>query len=89
MREYKVPSCKQFLERVRDVFLFQCFTELRYSDVANLRRSDVKDNRIEITTVKTADSLIIELNSKSILDKYRNVTFEGDRVLPVISNQNI
>ena len=91
LREYKIPSSKQFLERVRDVFLFQCFTGLRYSDVANLRRSDVKDNRIEITTVKTADSLIIELNkySKSILDKYRDVTFENDRVLPVISNQKM
>lgn len=91
LREYKIPSSKQFLERVRDVFLFQCFTGLRYSDVANLRRSDVKDNRIEITTVKTADSLIIELNkySKSILDKYQDITFEGDRVLPVISNQKM
>ena len=91
LREYKIPETKKYLERVRDVFLFQCFTGLRYSDVFNLRRSDVKDNHIEITTVKTADSLIIELNnhSKAILDKYKEVHFEYDKVLPVITNQKM
>ena len=91
LREYPIPATKQYLERVRDVFLFQCFTGLRYSDVFNLRRSDVKENHIEVTTVKTADSLVIELNnySRAILDKYRHVAFEGDKVLPVVSNQKM
>jgi len=91
LREYKIPETKKYLDRVRDVFLFQCFTGLRYSDVFNLRRSDVKKNHIEITTVKTADSLIIELNnhSKAILDKYKDVHFEYDKVLPVITNQKM
>lgn len=91
LREYKLPVAKKYLDRVRDVFLFQCFTGLRYSDVFNLRRSDVKENHIEVTTVKTADSLIIELNnhSKAILDKYKDVHFEYDKVLPVITNQKI
>ena len=91
LREFKVPSNKQALERVRDVFLFQCFTGLRYSDVFNLRRSDIKDDHIEVTTVKTSDSLIIELNnhSKAILDKYKDVPFENDKVLPVITNQKM
>ena len=91
LREFKIPSNKQALERVRDVFLFQCFTGLRYSDVFNLRRSDIKDDHIEVTTVKTSDSLIIELNnhSKAILDKYKDVAFEGDKVLPVITNQKM
>lgn len=91
LREYKIPETKKYLDRVRDVFLFQCFTGLRYSDVFNLRRSDIKENHIEITTVKTADSLIIELNnhSKSILDKYKDVHFEYDKVLPVITNQKM
>ena len=60
LREFKIPFNKQALERVRDVFLFQCFTGLRYSDVFNLRRSDIKGDHIEVTTVKTSDSLIIE-----------------------------
>lgn len=91
LRDLKIPSNKQALERVRDVFLFQCFTGLRYSDVFNLRRSDIKGEHIEVTTVKTSDSLIIELNnhSKAILDKYKDVAFEDDKVLPVITNQKM
>ena len=91
LREFKIPFNKQALERVRDVFLFQCFTGLRYSDVFNLRRSDIKGDHIEVTTVKTSDSLIIELNnhSKAILDKYKDVAFEDDKVLPVITNQKM
>lgn len=91
LREYQIPSQKQYLERVRDVFLFCCFTGLRYSDVFNLRRSDIKENHIEITTVKTADSLIIELNnhSKAIIEKYKDIAFQDQKVLPVISNQRM
>ena len=91
LREFEIPATKQALDRVRDVFLFQCFTGLRYSDVFNLRRSDIKGDHIEVTTVKTSDSLIIELNdhSKAILDKYKDVVFEDDKVLPVITNQKM
>ena len=91
LREFKIPPTKQALERVRDVFLFQCFTGLRYSDVFNLRRSDIKGDHIEVTTVKTSDSLIIELNdhSRTILEKYKNVEFENDKALPVITNQKM
>ena len=91
LREFEIPTTKQALDRVRDIFLFQCFTGLRYSDVFNLRRSDIKDDHIEVTTVKTSDSLIIELNkhSKAILDKYKDVAFEDNKVLPVITNQKM
>ena len=91
LREFKIPPTKQALERVRDVFLFQCFTGLRYSDVFNLRRSDIKGDHIEVTTVKTSDSLIIELNdhSRAILEKYKNAEFENDEALPVITNQKM
>ncbi len=91
LKSYPIPPGKQYLERVRDAFLFSCFTGLRYSDVYNLKRSDIKDNHIEVTTVKTADSLTIELNnhSKAILDKYKDVHFGNDKALPVISNQKM
>jgi integrase len=91
LRDYVIPETKQYLERVRDVFLFCCFTGLRHSDVYNLKRSDVKDNHIEVTTIKTADNLIIELNnhSRTILEKYKDIAFEDNKVLPVISNQKM
>ena len=90
LKNCQIPETKKYLERVRDVFLFCCFTGLRYSDVYNLKRSDIKENHIEVTTIKTSDSLIIELNnhSKSILEKYKDVAFEHQKVLPVVSNQN-
>ena len=91
LKDYQIPKDKQYLERVRDVFLFCCFTSLRYSDVRNLKRSDVKSDHIEVTTVKTADSLSIELNkySKAILEKYKDIHFENHMALPVISNQKM
>lgn len=88
---YEIPDHMPGIARVRDVFCFCCFTGLRYSDVANLKRSDVFDTYISITTIKTADSLNIELNdySSEILKKYQNKTFPGNLVLPVISNQKM
>lgn len=86
-----IPSSKQYLERVRDVFVFCCFTGLRHSDVYGLKRSDVKDDCIEVTTKKTADSLTIELNdvSRHILQKYKDEMFPNNKALPVISNQKM
>lgn len=91
LKSYQIPESKQYLERVRDVFIFCCYTGLRYSDVYNLKRSDIKNDHIEITTIKTGDSLIINLNkhSRTILEKYKNIHFENDKALPVISNQKM
>lgn len=91
LQEYKFKTHESALERVRDVFLFQCFTGLRYSDVAKLKRSDVKKGFINVITKKTIDGLIIELNkhSQAILDKYKDVKFPNDKALPVISNEKM
>lgn len=89
IREYKIPSSKQYLERVRDVLLFTCFSGLRHSDVLKLRKSDVQNGKLHIVTKKTSDSLTIELNNVAldILSKYENYDPESSLALPVISNQ--
>lgn len=89
LREVEIPEKSKYLEKVRDIFLFQCFTGLRYSDVFNLKKANVKENCIEFTTLKTSENLIVELNnqSKEILEKYKNL--EGEKALPVISNQKM
>lgn len=86
-----IPESKHYLEKVRDVFMFCCFTGLRYSDARNLRMSDVRTDAIEITTVKTSERLIIELNehSRMILEKCGGARLDGNRALPVISNQKM
>lgn len=91
LQDFHFQPMQEALERVRDVFLFQCFTGLRYSDVAKLKRSDVKKGIVHVVTKKTVDGLRIELNkhSQAILDKYKDCTFPGDKVLPVISNEKM
>jgi integrase len=86
---YKLDLKLGHLDRVRDVFCFSCVTGLRYSDIFNLKRSQIKDNVIHITTVKTSDHLKIHLNkySTAILEKYAGLEFEGGKALPVTSNQ--
>lgn len=77
------------LEPVRDIFLFCCLTSLRHSDADNLRKTDVKGDHIEVTTIKTGDSVSIKLNknTQAILEKYKDVPFPGNRALPSFTNQ--
>ena len=89
LRKLEIPAGLPSLEAVRDVFLFCCFSGLRHSDVYNLRKNDVKEDHIEVTTIKTGDSVSIELNNvtRDILRKYKDYPFADNRVLPVIQNQ--
>lgn len=77
------------LIRTRDMFCFCAFTSLRYSDMAHLKKTDIEDDTMYITTMKTYDRLPINLNSfaKEILKKYEHCNFPGGLALPVISNQ--
>ncbi len=73
------------LEKVRDVFLFGCYTGARFSDIKNLRAEHIKGDEWHLVTKKTKDILRIPLNAnaKKILNKY----FSQGKSLPVISNQ--
>lgn len=88
LENYQFLPTQKALEQVRDVFLFCCFTGLRYSDVAKLRKTDVKDGFINVVTQKTVDGLRIELNKHSgaILDKYKDKILPRGLALPVIAN---
>ncbi len=79
------------LEKTRDLFCFCCFTSLRYSDMANLRRSDIENNTITVVTQKTNDRISIELNkyAQAILKKYEGEIYKGNLALPVITNQKM
>lgn len=91
---FEFPANKPSLPAVRDVFCFCCFTGLRYSDVAKLRRSDIHREQtppfMSIVTKKTTARLHIELNkyALALLDKYEGVGLPNDKALPVISNVN-
>lgn len=73
------------LSKIRDVFCFSCNTGLRYSDLAQLKRENIKANKLEFRVKKTKQLLKVPLTGYAwtILEKYKN----DDKPLPVISNQ--
>ena len=86
-----IPSEKKYLQRCRDVFVFQCHTGQRYSDIAALKKHNLVDygenGALEFTSIKTNDRLKIPLTTvaRRIIDKYTDIP--GDQLLPVVSNQ--
>jgi integrase len=86
---YNKPIPNVRLSQVRDVFTFSCYTGLRYSDLKNLKKSDVSENKeyLRLVTQKTSEPLLIPLvkNAREILAKYENTLSKF--ALPVISMQ--
>lgn len=70
------------LNKVRDCFVFQCYTGLAYSDMAQLTKDDITDDVIIKRRQKTDIQYVVPLLpvAKNILEKY-------DYQLPIISNQ--
>jgi site-specific recombinase XerD len=70
------------LTKVRDVFVFNCYTGLRYSDLSRLDKSHIKENAIELRAYKNQKDIYVPLTSvaKEILQKY-------DFQLPIVSEQ--
>lgn len=54
-----------------NAFLFSCFSGLRYSDIRNLKFSDITDGYIDIKQQKTGDHIRIKLNTPAM--KYFNI----------------
>lgn len=87
MKLYHHEFEKEKLRRVRDVYCFGCFTGLRFSDLKNLRPSNIMENEIKVNIQKTRTiDHRIPLNdyAKSILQKYQETIWEP---LPIISPQ--
>lgn len=83
------------LERVRDVFLFCCYSGLSYSDLYNLTKEEIKtgiDGNLWImdTRNKTGVPYKVRLLDipVAILKKYEYLQEDG-KLLPVISNQKM
>ena len=83
------------LEKVRDIFIFSCFTGLAYIDVKNLRQSNIRtsfDDRLWVMgkREKTGVSFSVPLLDipKKIIEKYSG-KLPDDKVFPVASNQKM
>lgn len=83
-----------YLDRVRDFFVFQCCTGLRYSDLKKMKPTDIielenGDYIIKIITEKDEDMVDYKLSevAKAIYFKYKDFQYDGGVLFPVISNQ--
>lgn len=91
MRLWSLELTDDLDAAARDVFCFCAFTSLRFSDAMALRWSNILPHHVNITTRKTVDPLLIDLNrwSEAILDKYLDAGLPDDRVLPSIPSRDM
>ena len=89
-------SKRKSLERVRDLFLFSCYTGLRFSDAQSLTEINVKSlennqKYLDFEIQKTSENIKIPLTEKalSIINRYSMNENQKNkaRILPRISNQ--
>ncbi|QTE36107.1 site-specific integrase [Mucilaginibacter gossypii] len=92
-----IPANMSNLYVVRDLFLFSCYTGLRYSDVMNLRVENVKIDkdqpRLEIQVIKTERKLIVPLSQEAldIIKLYTKINSKNLQrlALPTMANPTI
>ena len=79
---YKKNFLDVRIEQIRDMFIFQCYTGLAYSDMASLTIDDIQNDVIVKRRTKTDVQFVIPLLpvAKEILEKY-------NYQLPILSNQ--
>lgn len=83
------------LDRVRDMFVFQCYTALRFSDLKQLKHENIKYDIgsnvyfIDILTEKDDDRINFPLSNRAvaIYNKYKDRKYQNGLLFPVISNQ--
>ncbi|MCC8039374.1 MAG: site-specific integrase [Bacteroidales bacterium] len=88
MAVINIVTASASLCRTRDVFVFCCFSGLRFGDAMGLRWSDIYDDGVDLVAEKTGQHIRIPLNNtlRKILARYKGVCQDG-RVFPKISNQ--
>lgn len=82
------------LDMTRDLFLFQCNTALRYSDLKQLKKDNIivqPDGKYALRKLTEKDDDIVYIpltkTAESIYVKYRDNVYDGEVLFPVISNQ--
>ena len=83
------------LDRVRDLFLFSCYTGLRFTDVGQLTEKNIVKKGVKswvhVKMEKTNDFIRIPLldKTKDIIAKYAEQSEMTGKLLPVRSNQKV
>lgn len=80
------------MQVTRDMFIFQCYTGLRYSDLKTLTRKDFysQDGDLYLRKItqkqKTVVDFKLSMRAKAIYDMYSKYIYPNDVAFPVISN---
>lgn len=84
------------VERVRDLFLFCCYTGLSYADIAKLRKAEIgtgvgNGKWIFTNRKKTATNTNVPLiaPAMALIEKYKDHPMCEETVFPVLSNQRM
>lgn len=78
------------LQRIRDIFVFQCLIGCRVGDLVKLKKSNIIDGFVEYIAGKTKDDkprvarIPLTEKSKTILSRY---DIPGNNILPFVSQQ--
>lgn len=80
--EYHFPN--ERLSRVRDLFVFQASTGLRWSDLSRLAPEHIQDGIIKMTAYKNKKLTIVPL-----MPRARAILAKHDGRLPIIAEQNV
>ena len=84
------PTGRKAIDRTRNVFVFACYTGLRFSDVMNLRWSNIDGDILDVIAKKTNKRQRFALANEAmiILSKYPKAPDEPDPyIFPRITNQ--
>ena len=89
IEKVNIPERRTRLHIAKDMFLFCCYTGLRYSDMQKLRWDNIVNGEINIVMQKTKKPLTINLNKKAteLIKKYQNSNKE--LVFEILSNQKL
>lgn len=86
-------SSNRHLEIQRDIFIFQCFTGCRVSDLMTLTEDNITDNILEYVPIKTRNKkkrvqprIPLSPKAKELVENYRGIDRKG-RLFPFISSQ--
>lgn len=93
LKRLALPEEHKNLEEVKNMFLFSCYTGLRFSDIQNLKWKDISfdEAKLEVKMVKTSDSIRIPLipDALQIIYGLREYQLGGLHVFKRITNQAI
>lgn len=93
---YKKKFKSKSLERVRDIFVFSCYTGLSYGDIVDLKEENIRiafDKNLWIMGERNKTGVKFNVRlldiAKEIIDKYASKRKKGDPLLPCITNQKM